>query len=114
MTSWEFSDDILLRNWKYYLQGLPYARLVDLLSFAQRMGLNVTPYHRLEKKRKRYMRQEIESAFNQSEPFQERLHTTLKAYFCKTCGGRREECAGRYNRFFDSCECNFQGEQHHG
>jgi hypothetical protein len=29
-----FSDDVLLRNWKYYLHGLPYTRLVDLLSYA--------------------------------------------------------------------------------
>ena len=47
-------------------------------------------YHRLKKKRKWYLRQEIESAFYQSEVFQERLHNTLKAYFCKKCGGRRE------------------------
>lgn len=49
-----FHDDVLLRNWKYYLQGLPYTSLVDLLKDAVRMGLNVTPYHRLEKKRKWY------------------------------------------------------------
>ncbi|MBC8229826.1 hypothetical protein H8E77_09790 [bacterium] len=89
-TDLAFSDDVLLRNWKYYLQGLPYTRLVDLLKDAVRMGLNVSPYHRLKKKRKWYLRQEIESAFYQSEVFQERLHNTLKAYFCKKCGGRRE------------------------
>ena len=104
-TDFAFSEDPLLRNWKYYLQGLSYTRLVELLKDAQRMGLLVSPYHRLKKKRKRYLRQEIESAFYQSEAFQERLHTTLKAYFCKRCGGRREGYAGRYNSFVDPCEC---------
>lgn len=32
MTSWAFSDDVLLRNWKYYLQGLPYTRLVTTVA----------------------------------------------------------------------------------
>jgi hypothetical protein len=105
MTSWAFSDDVLLRNWKYYLQGLPYTRLVDLLKDAQRMGLNVTPYHRLKKKRKWYMRKEIEYAFIENEQFQNRVYNVLKAYFCKRCGGRRLGYAGRYNRFFDPCEC---------
>lgn len=98
--------DVLLRNWRYYLQGLAYKSLVELLKEAQRMGLNVCPYHRLSKKRKWYIRQEIESAFYQSEAFQERLHNTLKAYFCKECGGRRDGYAGRYNRSFDACTCN--------
>jgi len=31
----EFSYDVLLRNWKYYLQGLPYTSLVDLLKMAR-------------------------------------------------------------------------------
>lgn len=104
-TIWALHDDILLRNWRYYLQGLPYTTLADLLSYAVRMGINVCPYHRLSKKRKRYMRKEIEYAFIESEAFQNRLHITLKAYFCKECGGRREGYAGIYNRFFDPCEC---------
>jgi len=100
-----FPDDVLLRNWKYYLQGLPYTTLVDLLKDAQRMGLNVRPLHRFKKKRKWFFRQEIESAFYQSKAFQKRLQITLKAYFCTRCGGRREGYAGRYNSFVDPCEC---------
>lgn len=105
MTSWEFSDDVLLRNWKYYLQGLPYTRLVDLLKDAQRIGLNVSPYHRFKEKRKWHIRKEIEDAFISSEQFQNRVHNTLKAYFCKNCGGRREGYAGGYNKTFDVCTC---------
>ena len=62
-----------LRNWRYYLQGLPYSSLVDLLKDAARMGLNVRPLHRLKKKRKWYIRKEIEDAFISSEQFQNRV-----------------------------------------
>jgi hypothetical protein len=82
--------DVLLRNWRYYIHGLPYSSLVDLLKDAERMGLNVRPLHRLKKKRKWYIRKEIEDAFISSKQFQNRVHNTLKAYFCKECGGRRE------------------------
>ena len=108
-----FPDDVLLKNWKYYLQGLPYARLVDLLKDAQRMGLNVMPYHRMKKKRKWYMRKEIEYAFIESKQFQNRVYNVLKAYFCKNCGGRREGYAGRYNSFVTPCECQKE-LQHYG
>jgi uncharacterized protein YlaI len=106
--------DVLLDRWRYYLQGLPYTSLVNLLKDARQMGLNVCPLHRLKKKRKYNIRKQIEYAFvgkfdtatpaDESEQFQKRVHNALKAYFCKHCGGRRAE--RRYNKGFDDCTCS--------
>lgn len=96
--------DVLLDRWRYYLQGLPYTSLVNLLKDARQMGLNVCPLHRLKKKRKYNIRKQIEYAFVESEQFQNRVHNALKAYFCKHCGGRRAERC--YNKGFDDCTCS--------